>query len=283
MGSSIRGSKSHQFIQENVPNHQDTADNLVFSTVQEVSGKRAALDTVASCITEVDTGLLIGANSRRRLIHCANHGARRGWIMKPTTGNSTGEEIPIVKIIDTNYFVISAEFDLGIGDEFSLFKFITQVLDANGNPVITVNVNNAPVKYLLNGVAVDVTQDDAAPANNKPFPVIFQEVASPAPFFIDAAIGPLLDASVNSIPDSVSAHLELVPVTPNAIKKIQVIDDIGAFMALYTGTLGNEQLLCGLGLGGSLIEVDVPAGERISIRSLSAAINAGSMFINFLG
>lgn len=100
--------------------------------------------------------------------------------------------------------------------------------------------------------------------------------------FIDAAVGPLLDTSVNAIPSG--SFLELVATTAAPIKKIQVVDEIGEFMALYTGAAASETLLCGLGLGGSLIDVDIPAGTRISIASLSGSpINAGRMFINFLG
>lgn len=99
--------------------------------------------------------------------------------------------------------------------------------------------------------------------------------------FIDNAVGPLLDASVNAIPSG--SRLELVATTAAPIKKIQVIDEIGEFMALYIGS-GSGILLCGLGLGGSLIDVDIPAGTRISIASLTGSpITAGRMFINFLG
>jgi hypothetical protein len=100
--------------------------------------------------------------------------------------------------------------------------------------------------------------------------------------YIDSPTGPLLNASVNAIPSG--TFLELVASTAAPIKKIQVVDEIGEFMALYTGAAESETLLCGLGLGGSLIEVDLPAGTRITIASLTGSpITAGRMFINFLG
>jgi hypothetical protein len=99
--------------------------------------------------------------------------------------------------------------------------------------------------------------------------------------YIDSAVGPLLNAATDTIPSA--TFLELVATTAAPIKKIQVIDEIGEFMALYTGAALSETLLCGLGLGGSLIDVDIPAGTRISIQSLAGNITAGRMFINFLG
>lgn len=100
--------------------------------------------------------------------------------------------------------------------------------------------------------------------------------------YIDAPIGPLLNTATNNIPSG--TFLQLVASTAAPIKKIQVVDEIGEFMALYTGAAASEALLCGLGLGGSLIDVDLPAGTRISIASLTGSpITAGRMFINFLG
>lgn len=100
--------------------------------------------------------------------------------------------------------------------------------------------------------------------------------------FIDTPTGPLLNAATNPIPSG--TFLTLVASTAAPVKKIQVVDEIGEFMALYTGAAASEVLLCGLGLGGSLIDVDLPAGTRISIASLSGSpVNAGRMFINFLG
>lgn len=110
-----------------------------------------------------------------------------------------------------------------------------------------------------------------------------QNISGLAPVdYIDSPTGPLLNASVNAIPSG--TFLELVASSAAPIKKIQVVDEIGEFMALYTGAAASETLLCGLGLGGSLIEVDLPVGTRISIASLTGSpITAGRMFINFLG
>jgi hypothetical protein len=100
--------------------------------------------------------------------------------------------------------------------------------------------------------------------------------------FIDAPTGPLIDLSVNAIPSG--GFLELIASTAADIKRIQVVDDIGAFMAIYVGAASSEVLLFGLGLGGSLVDVNIPAGSRVSIASLSGAnITSGNMFINFLG
>lgn len=90
----------------------------------------------------------------------------------------------------------------------------------------------------------------------------------------------LINTSVTNITNS--TYLELVSSTSEITRKIQMIEDIGEFMALYIGASGLEVLLCALPLGGGEVEVNVPASSRISIKSLNTNITSGKLILNLL-
>lgn len=94
----------------------------------------------------------------------------------------------------------------------------------------------------------------------------------------------LIDASSTNIPGNASLPLQLIASTSAATYKIQIVEDIGEYMALYTGAASSEVLLCAMPLGGGDVEVSVPIATRISIKALQApAITSANLIINLLG
>lgn len=93
-----------------------------------------------------------------------------------------------------------------------------------------------------------------------------------------------ISTNATNIPASSSLPLQLFASTSQITTEIQVIEDIGEFMALYTGAANSEVLLCALPLGGGEVKVNVPSGTRISIRSLkNTVINSNTnIIINLL-
>lgn len=97
-------------------------------------------------------------------------------------------------------------------------------------------------------------------------------------------VSALIDASVTNIPGSASLPLTLIASTSAITRKIQIVEDIGEYMALYTGAASSEVLLAALPLGGGEVEVNVPAATRISIKALKTpAITASNLIVNLLG
>lgn len=90
----------------------------------------------------------------------------------------------------------------------------------------------------------------------------------------------LIDTSVTNITNS--TYLQLVASTTQTTTKIQIVEDIGEYMALYIGSSGNEAILCALPLGGGEVEVSVPSGTRLSIKSLNNNITTGKIIFNLL-
>lgn len=95
---------------------------------------------------------------------------------------------------------------------------------------------------------------------------------------------PLLDTASTNIPGSASNPVEIVSSTAAVVQKVLTVEDIGEFIGLYTGAAAAEVLKCVLPLGGGEVQVDIPAGTRISLRSMTtSAISTGKIAINFIG
>lgn len=160
-------------------------------------------------------------------------------------------------------------------------------------PPLSVSTSAPPIEYVYNGANTQVSQDTGTPSNSRPLPTIqLDSNGNPvAPLqelnivdFPDVAVGPLYDCSVNQINGSAGAFQEIVASLAAAVKKIQWQDDIGQFIGVYTGAAASEVLACIIGPGGSAYDIQIPAGTRISIRSMNAAnITSGQAAITFLG
>jgi hypothetical protein len=137
------------------------------------------------------------------------------------------------------------------------------------------------------GASTEAKQDVQITALNSidskltsPLAVIGSLVIAPPQIYATSA---LIDATVTNIPGNASLPLQLIASTAQATVEIQSIDDIGEYMALYTGPASSEVLLCALPLGGGEVKVSIPLATRISIKSLkSAAITNSNLIINLL-
>lgn len=99
-------------------------------------------------------------------------------------------------------------------------------------------------------------------------------------FQLDAG---LFNAASTNIPASSSAPVQVVASTGAAVKKILIVDDIGEFIGIYVGAPSSEVLEAITPLGGGEIELQIPAGVRISIKHMkNSAITSGFLAINFL-
>ena len=93
--------------------------------------------------------------------------------------------------------------------------------------------------------------------------------------FLDAGV---LDSSSTNIP---TTGVQIVSSLAANVVKLEVVDDIGEYMAL---TDGSDTILTYLPLGGGVIEVQIPASTEIKLTSLTGAtISVGKITINFLG
>lgn len=97
-----------------------------------------------------------------------------------------------------------------------------------------------------------------------------------------AQVSALVDCSSTNIP--ASGALTLLTSTVDNMYKFQVIEDIGEYMALCTGSIGSEVAFAALPLGGGEVFFYVPSGTRVSIKSLNGSnITSGKLILNAYG
>ena len=89
----------------------------------------------------------------------------------------------------------------------------------------------------------------------------------------------------SSINGSGGAWAELKANSAALIKQLQIYDTTGLFFSIAVGGLGSEVVECIMGPGvDGLINVNIPAGSRISIRGTeTTTFAAGAIAINYLG
>jgi hypothetical protein len=93
-----------------------------------------------------------------------------------------------------------------------------------------------------------------------------------------------IDTSSTNIPASSALPLEIVAVLAANVSRIEIVEDIGEYIHLFTGLAGAEVRKNTIPLGGGIIELQLAAGERISMRAANnVAISVGDISMNFLG
>lgn len=94
----------------------------------------------------------------------------------------------------------------------------------------------------------------------------------------------VLDASVTNIPGSAASTLQVVASSIASIQRIQYFCGIGKFIGIYKGAVSAESLVGVMGgSGGNIIDIAIPQGSRVSLRSLeSPTISSGKLCCLFL-
>jgi len=174
MSDVLQAAKTREYVKEDIVGQDgklvpNSGDKLSYVTAQEIPGKRIAMDVLIHGVTVQSTGHIIEAGSVQRRIVSTAHGAKAGQFMRPTSGNSVNEEIPITKVIDANTFVIAAPFDLSLADTFEIVRTVTPNYTAAGDLNVVVS-GSGPIEFNLDGVSTVVSEDTVAPVNSNPLP-----------------------------------------------------------------------------------------------------------------
>lgn len=99
-------------------------------------------------------------------------------------------------------------------------------------------------------------------------------------------IGVFSFGRLTSVNGSGGAFTVLSASTSKALRKIKIVEDVGAFLGIYVGAPGSESIVCMIALSGEM-EFDatqIPAGSRVCIRSMDVAnITASNIVYHLLG
>lgn len=167
MAETINGSKSSNYIKEEIPGVENSSDSLTHLSVQNLWNGRGAADVLIHAVyTTQALPFNIEAGSVKRLIKITGHGAAINDFIRMNDGNSSGEEVSIVKIIDADFIVIAKEINVAVGDEVFILKNVTPTYNKDGS----LNVTNGPVQFIKDALVQQVIEDTVVPANNEPLP-----------------------------------------------------------------------------------------------------------------
>jgi len=101
-------------------------------------------------------------------IEITGHLARKGDVLRMSSGALVGYEFEIVDIVDADIFsIINAADSIPLNtDTAKIMRWVTNKTDSEGN----VNFSPGPTQYVLNGSAQQVVESTATPANNRALP-----------------------------------------------------------------------------------------------------------------
>ena len=166
---SIKGYKSQQALQQKLAGYSEdqSIDKLRYTTIQEMSGRRHALDVLvhgAYQITTVPKTIETGSNIRT--IKITSHGANNNDIIRL----SNGTQFSALSIPDANTIITSVELDVSpVGDTCTIWRHITPSYNADGS--LNVIASQAPIKFNKDGVSTAVNYVTATPTSSDALPV----------------------------------------------------------------------------------------------------------------
>lgn len=229
-----------------------------YQTIQPIGGEKVASDSLMRAMGLVASDS-VEANSTKRIIKATGHSAQLyDHIRYKSTNSNQNFECVVIGVPDANTIILAAELlvDPVAGDSFEIYRSIGLSVSPTSGAL---QVTSAPLDVV--DFIDDVDNGDAIPV-------------------------PLLEASPSSpIAPRGGSFTEIVASLALRARKIEVLQDFGYRVGLYSGALGSETLVTILPVTPDVtLEVDIPAGTRLSIRSLgTTSIESGAMAINFLG
>lgn len=126
---------------------------------------RAIPDSITAVVYNEETGIYT--------ITIPSHAAKKHMFVRFATGANAGIETPIFGVPSVNTIQIyggkgaNSHLDaVIIGDTVKILSYITPATDADGN----VNFSPGPTQFVQDGIATQVIEDTATPANNKGLP-----------------------------------------------------------------------------------------------------------------
>lgn len=273
----------------------------LFATFQPIRRMQVGMDVIAhGWIRTVGTDA-VEATSTASVIKATGHAAQVGDVINFTSGNLDGHEVKVIKV-EANLIYLGEELSEvpGTGDTFEIERHKYPKVNDDGDLNVSVT-STGVIAFLKNAVATQVTEDTVTPANNRPLPVKLMGVNGSLSLTSD-----VLDISSTKETDSIeifngedvkfihrhdyavnvttAAYTQLIAATSAAIRKMQIFDSSGQTLVIATGAAASEvNKLYVIPGGNGQIEVQIPAGTRISVKAISANATTGELTINFIG
>ena len=139
-----------------------------FNTHQDTGSDRVALDVTQRAPYTISIGNVVEAGSTKRLIKCTGINARKGDLIKFTSGAMAVIDAPVLNAPDANTIILATELDSApvAGVTFELCRYTFFKVDSNGQIVAT----SGPNQFKRDGIDTFVAEDTTDVAN-RPMPM----------------------------------------------------------------------------------------------------------------
>lgn len=150
---------------------QEKIGEAQFSTVQPLDGSKYGQDVHASLYVRLVGSDAVEANSTAEAINATSHAAKKGDIIRITSGALDEERVRVLDV-DTNIIYITPLSAVPAnGVTFEILRHINPRVDAEGDVQVTATVDPAPISFVLDGNETEVEEDTGTPGNSTPLPV----------------------------------------------------------------------------------------------------------------
>lgn len=143
-----------------------------FATVEPIRENQDGLTVLAHAfVYAVGTDTAEAGSSTTSIVATA-HAAKRGDVIRFTSGALSGQE---VKVLSKSANAIVPAEDLATapsnGDAFQVLRHKYPTVDSAGVLQVNASVTAPPIQYTRDAVATNVSEDTATPGNSRPLPV----------------------------------------------------------------------------------------------------------------
>lgn len=154
---------------------EQTNSQSQFTTIQDAGSDHVGMDIVQRAPYMVSNTNAI-ATAFKRFITCTGLNAKKGDIIRFTSGACNGLDFPILSAPNANTAIIASEFDTTPSalDTFDLFRFTFIQVAADGSQLVS--VSSGPMTIIRDGVETQVTLDTVAPYACTPIPVALTDI-----------------------------------------------------------------------------------------------------------
>jgi len=224
------------------------------------------------------------AGSTRQVIVATAHVALPGDMIRFTTPGPNYLLEAHVRSVLPNSITLQRALpaDPGVGDTFLIMRLLTPALAADGSSVVsgTVSASNPSVAPTGGAPPASATY----PGYNNAGVFTGVSVANPLP--VTATVVPVSHAFADSsrydytgVPVTVGAWVQLIASTAAASTLFTLFDSSGQTLELGKGAAGFETRISIIPPGGfdGQLALNIAAGTRIAIRSISATANTGEL------
>jgi len=239
--------------------------NIIYPTIQYIGGMKAALDVISHSYVSLIGSDTVASVVKSKLkknsvvsdyvvaINTATaHGLKRGDLIRFTSGSCENCEQRVIYVESTTKFYLSEPViatDLIATDTFNKYRDETPLLNSDGT---------MPIKNISLDIVDQLDSSDSGDGVLKP--------------------------NATTIPKRTDNAIEVVNSLAADCYKIQTIDDIGEYMALYSAA-DRSSLICFLPIAGGTLDVSIDAGTTIYLGAVKDddITTDANLIIQFMG